>query len=1216
VNKDYFKAEWITLALKALEAAEQGIWCFDLSEDGEQYFSQRAIAILGYRDSGLPRPVRIQQHIDSRDWAEFSNALIALLRGDTNVLNIRSRIVRADQTSTWVRIIATVERYAHHHAQAGRASRIAGAITDINENFSANQTTATQKDLLERVFDTLPMPVSLKDVDGSFRLVNAAWETAVGVSRLDAIGNKNISRLHTEIAEKFLATENALICSERDSASVDFAGTAPDGTELTMTLHKSILRDDDNVPHGIIGVMIDTTRITTAARKLRQEQERLELVLRGAQAGVWERDVSTNTLFMSDALRSMLGYPPNEAMPIIQGLTTLDSICRAEDLHKISTQRITKKQNAEPISLDVSIKHTDGHYIWVLYTAISIYDANDQLLREVGAAFNITSRKLADQALQRERERLALVVRATDTGEWEWYPDTDTLVLSSRYKQMMGNPPDQEIDSVAKLESRYHPVEKQSVIESRPYRLASNDASTIELRVRHQDGYYVWIESTSLSIRDANGKIIRVVGAARDITFQKNHEQTLVVANQRAEAAGRAKAEFLATMSHEIRTPLNGVLGSASLLYDTPLTMEQREYLDAIRVSGDTLLSLLNDILDLAKIDAAKMQIESTPFSITQVLDETSDIMATRARAKRLHLLHFIGDDVPDVVSGDAVRIRQVLLNLVSNAIKFTESGEVITRVTMHRKIDNEQLVIAFSVADSGIGMSAETQAQLFTPFSQGDSSITRRYGGTGLGLSICKRLVELMGGSIRMESVEGQGSIFYFSIVVGTPRAVIDAENTTAFFRNDFIGRTVLLVEPHESKRASVVQRLRRMGISTKAAADGNEALAMMTKMPTIDAIITETEQLGITLADFAKNISAVTASLKKPVPIIAVSMSQQNELADTDASVTSTFNAYLLKPIRFSHLARSLGKAWGVKMPKRENTSTTKTIARIAPLRILVAEDNPINMMVIQQMLLRLGHQVTTVENGALAFAAMKASLGASQEEKFDVLITDIQMPLMTGFELATNIRREIPSAAQPTIVALSANITSDSQDEARRCGIDEFIAKPVTLERLSITLEQIAATLNQAHQKNPSSKMTSDASTSAGAQSTSFSPQTPELPVLSQQQLEDLAFLITHNSAAIYKLLDDLSAATILANTVFQQQPRNMEELGRVAHKLAGSYATIGAKRTQHALKAVERAAKGLVSADIDALLETAEAERDTAHRAFEQWLQSHQQTNNSN
>jgi two-component system, sensor histidine kinase and response regulator len=271
VNKDYFKAEWITLALKALEAAEQGIWCFDLSEDGEQYFSQRAIAILGYRDSGLPRPVRIQQHIDSRDWAEFSNALIALLRGDTNVLNIRSRIVRADQTSTWVRIIATVERYAHDHAQAGRASRIAGAITDINENFSANQTTATQKDLLERVFDTLPMPVSLKDVDGSFRLVNAAWETAVGVSRLDAIGNKNISRLHTEIAEKFLATENALICSERDSASVDFAGTAPDGTELTMTLHKSILRDDDNVPHGIIGVMIDTTHITTAARKLKSD---------------------------------------------------------------------------------------------------------------------------------------------------------------------------------------------------------------------------------------------------------------------------------------------------------------------------------------------------------------------------------------------------------------------------------------------------------------------------------------------------------------------------------------------------------------------------------------------------------------------------------------------------------------------------------------------------------------------------------------------------------------------------------------------------------------------------------------------------------------------------------------------------------------------------------------------------------------------------------
>jgi PAS domain S-box-containing protein len=563
--------------------------------------------------------------------------------------------------------------------------------------------------------------------------------------------------------------------------------------------------------------------------------------------------------------------------------------------------------------------------------------------------------------------------------------------------------------------------------------VASGRAQRITRRTR-KDGTPVDVELMLVPLT-VDGERVGFLGIYHDIT-------ELQQAREEAEAATQAKSAFLATMSHEIRTPMNAVIGMTGLLLGTDLTPEQREFAEVVRSSGDALLHVIDDILDYSKIEAGKLELEREPFDLRACVEEALDIVAPTAAEKSLELGGLVGEEVPAAIAGDAARLRQVLLNLLSNSVKFTERGEVVVDLDAEPGRPGWHHV-RLTVRDTGIGIPPDRMESLFESFSQVDASTTRRYGGTGLGLAISKRLVELMGGRMWAESVEGEGSSFHIEF---------DAEQAEAPERAPFdgtqpqlAGKRLLVVDDNATNREIVSRQAQSWGMEAVAADTPSRALALIEAGERFDVAVLDLVMPEMDGRELAREIQRHRSAQELPL-LLVTSLGRLPQTRDTDG-----FAAQLAKPLKASQLYDALMRVFAGRDGEHHPPVEDGVETGVSPLRILLAEDSAVNRKVALALLAKLGYRADVVGNGLDALAAI-------ERERYDVVLMDVQMPELDGLDTTRRICERWPTGERPRIVAMTANAMEEDRDACFAAGMDDYVAKPIRPEALAEALRQV--------------------------------------------------------------------------------------------------------------------------------------------------------------
>lgn len=787
-----------------------------------------------------------------------------------------------------------------------------------------------------------------------------------------------------------------------------------------------------------------------ASRELDRQQEQLQKVSK-EQAAIFDA-ASVGIVLIKDRiiqrcnkrLDEMLGYEVGEQVGHPTSIWYQDS----ESWDASSMSIYERIWQGEYFDRELQMVRKDGSLFWARMTAQAV-DLQDRSKGVVDIIEDITSRRAAAEALRQANEQLRLseerfsfALEASNDGVWDWDMRTGKAYCNPAYFHMLGYDSNELGDSAADVwVALIHPDERDRVVAEAQQRLLQDGDYDLEFRMLTKNRDYKWVLSRGKVVeRDAKGNPVRAVGTHTDLTARKEHELALSQAKKLAEDAARIKSDFLANMSHEIRTPMNAIMGMLHLLGKTELNARQREYLNKTQFSSRHLLGIINDVLDLSKIEAGKLKVERISFERDRMLDDVLGLVAERAAEKGLELTVNIADKVPANLIGDPLRIGQILINFASNAIKFTAKGEVELRVDVIHSNDSS-VTLRFAVHDTGIGLSEEQRAQLFQPFQQADTSTTRRYGGTGLGLVISRRLAELMGGEVGCESESGVGSTFWFTVKLGRGAAT----SRVLLPEPDLRGRRMLVVDDNENAREVIRDMLKGMTFAVDVAVSGAEA---------IDRIL-QAEQQGhpfeIVYLDWqmpekdgiatANEIRAL--QLKSMPRLIMVTAYGRDELVKSASR--AGIEDILIKPVTPSHLFNSAMHALGSErslssdQAKMEFKTSDINHSVIAGARILLVEDNLLNQEVATELLRDAGLVVDVADNGAVALEKIRSGT------LYDAVLMDMHMPVMDGLE-ATRLIRSMPEFNQMPVIAMTANVMESDRQRCFQAGMNDHIGKPI--------------------------------------------------------------------------------------------------------------------------------------------------------------------------
>src|SRR5215217_603435 len=875
------------------------------------------------------------------------------------------------------------------------------------------------------LFESIRDAVIVADANtGRMVLWNPAAENIFGYSSAEAVG-MSVEEL---VPDYLKARHRAGMAVYRDTGHggyidsntiLDLPALRKSGQEIRVELTLSPtepVRGAAVEGRYVLAIVRDTTERKRAEEKLRESEERYRLVARATNEAIWDSDLLSDKQTWNGAFETMFGYPLRE---VTNGAWWEERVHPDDRERVLSVIEDVLRGGGETWSDEYRFRRADDAYVTVVDRAYVMRDARGEPVRVIGSMMDVTERRRTEEALRTSEAELRAVFSAMDDVILVLDAEGRYLKIAPTNPSLLYKPPD---ELVGKTLHEVMPEEEAEIF--------MGHVSPME-----ED---------------------QVVYVARDITERRRAEQELRQAKEEAETASSAKSEFLANMSHEIRTPMNGVLGMTELLLSTELSEEQREYAETLRSSGENLLTIINDILDFSKIEAGKLELERTDFDLQTVVEETLELLAERAHNKGLELATLVKYDVPTALRGDPVRIQQLLINLVDNAIKFTEEGEVTLIVRLVE--DAEAAAIArFEVKDTGIGMTEEQRSRLFESFSQADASTTRRFGGTGLGLAISKQLVELMGGEIGVVSEWGVGSTFFFTLplekqpegVRFVPVPFADLEDTK-----------VLIMDDNETNRKIVYEQVIAWGLKNGMALDGQSALEMLRHASRLgepyDLAILDMQKPQMGGIELARKIRAepLVSSTK------LVMLSSIGQRGESEEARQAGMDAYLTKPVRQSQLYDAIATVLGttveeeaLEKSKQElpslitSYSLNEARARSRP-RILVAEDNAVNQKVTVKMLERLGYWADVVADGLEAVEALSRI-------PYGAVLMDVQMPEMDGYAATAEIRRREGLDKHTPIIAMTANAMRGDREKALETGMDDYVSKPVNLEQLKKVL-----------------------------------------------------------------------------------------------------------------------------------------------------------------
>jgi two-component system, sensor histidine kinase and response regulator len=792
-------------------------------------------------------------------------------------------------------------------------------------------------------------------------------------------------------------------------------------------------------------------RMTVDLREREAYSRKLALVARHTDNAVIITDAERRIEWVNEAFTRITGYDLDEVQgqrpgALLQGPET-----------DAATVELMRKRLIDGLGFRVEIQNysKNRRRYWVDCEVHPVLSESGRVTNFIAIESDITARKSAAERLRRTEERLTLALEGSNLALWDWDLTAGKIYLNTRWARMIGGTPGPTTTTLPELAKLTYPEDLAIVQQALTRALKNAGTYRVEHRVRTATGQWKWIESHGKVVaRDANGRALRMTGTNADIDERKHREYELArqeaelqQAKEMAESANRAKSEFIANMSHEIRTPLNAIIGMTAVALDSAgLTPEQREYMEIVRSAADSLLEMVNGVLDFSNIEAGHLTLESVDFSVRSCVAETLKVIAAGAYEKGIEVVSHIADSVPDRLRGDPTRWRQVLLNLLGNAVKFTERGEIEVSIALI-SVDETTAWLHCAVRDTGIGIPDDKQALIFQPFAQVDASATRQYGGTGLGLAICARIIEAMGGRIAVESEPGVGTTFHFSVRV----QIAPAEHEPIVFL-ELKGRSVLVVDDNAANCRIVTSILESSGMLVKTLIDGSEVNAVLreqeSKGAPFDLVLLDSRLPGLDGFEIARNLLA-DSSIATPAIVLLTVPGQRGDAARCKEIGV---NGYLTKPISAYELVKAAAAALGAAQSAGGPLITRHSLREnLQSLDILLVEDNVINQKLAMKLLRKRGHTMAIANNG-------REAIDALQRKRYDLVLMDLQMPVMGGLEACTRIRGGEAGDPRVPIIAMTAHTLPRDRAQCREAGMDGFITKPVRVEQLVAEIERV--------------------------------------------------------------------------------------------------------------------------------------------------------------
>jgi len=1021
---------------------------------------------------------------------------------------------------------------------------------EINERRNAEQKLAERTAYLNALIENSPLAIVTLNQDHRIQMVNPAFEKLFQYQSAE-IGGGDLDQLIASETAREEAARLTRLGMSGQAVHTTARRQRKDGSPVDVEIHgMSLISKGEFI--GAFALYQDITE----RKRVEAELSKLSSAVQQIADNLMITSADGAIEYVNPAFEKQTGYAKEE----IIGQTP--RVLKSGEHNDAFYQMLWKTILSGDVFRAVFInRKKSGELYHEEKTITPLRDSQGNITHFVSAGRDITGRRRAEEALRQAEEKYRTIFENAVVGIFQTTLDGQYLTANPTLACILGYDSPQELmATVADLNYQFY-VEPDRRAEFLRLMQEQGAVSTFESEIYRKDGSLIWISENARQLHSPDGRALGFEGTTVDITQRKQAEEELQKAKEAAEAATRSKSEFLANMSHEIRTPMNGILGMTELALDTDLTREQREYLQLVRSSGESLLRVINDILDFSKIEAGKLELETTDFRLNELLGETLKTLAFRAHKKGLELSCHVKPEVPDGLCGDPGRLRQVLVNLVGNAVKFTEEGEVIVRIEMESRSPG-RVRLHFAAADTGIGIAPEKQPHILEPFEQADGSMTRRYGGTGLGLSISRKLVEMMGGRLWVESTLGKGSVFHFiadfdlaEAAAGMPEELVSLKNVR-----------VLVADDNATNRRILEETLKSWEMVPELACGGKAALsalekAWQTKRPfplvLLDAHMPDLD-----------GFSVVRRIRSKPelAGAVILMLTSDTQKGDLERCRELGIAAHLVKPVTQSDLLDTILLLLGKRIaPAAEPESSPSQPQTSRTLRILLAEDNPVNQQLAVRLLRKRRHTVVVAGNGREAVDHLERS----KYSGFDIVLMDVQMPEMNGWEATAAIRaRESQFGVHTPIVAMTAHALKGDQERCLAAGMDGYVSKPIRSDILVAEIERcLSAT--QTSPKTPSSKT---------------------LPANSHSTVaEDPLQEVLHRQALLDRVEGDRALLAEMVALFFEESPRQLAELQdslangdapaaeRAAHKLKGAVGNFAAPAAAAAAEKAEHLAR---------------------------------------